>query len=82
MPQPVLEEPYSLSFINLYDSQLNSIWTWGCTDCPQDKIRAAAKVEAEIAKQQDTYVQWPEPKQFNLHPEGADKPSDDYLMNV
>ena len=36
IPEPVIEEPYSLSFINLYNSNLETIWQWGCTDCDQD----------------------------------------------
>lgn len=32
VPNPVIEMPYSLSFINLYDRDFNSIWWWGCTD--------------------------------------------------
>jgi len=31
IPNPVIEMPYSLSFINLYDRDFNSIWWWGCT---------------------------------------------------
>ena len=36
IPYTVIEEPYNLSFINLYDKSLNTIWHWGCNDCLQE----------------------------------------------
>lgn len=78
MPRPVLEEPYSLSFINLYDNELRTIWKWGCDDCAQDYDRAMTKIDEEVAKQGGVYVQWKDPKQFNLHPDEDEEASDKY----
>lgn len=40
IPKPVIEEPYSLSLVNLYDADLRTVWHWGCTDCTQDYDQA------------------------------------------
>ena len=44
IPFTVLEEPYNLSFINLYDKQMNTIWHWGCNDCLQDYTTAESLI--------------------------------------
>ena len=36
IPFTVLEEPYNLSFISLYDKQMKPIWYMGCDGCLQD----------------------------------------------
>ncbi len=68
IPSPVIEEPYSLSFINLYDKNLNTIWHWGCDDCLQDYTTAEAIIRREFKDAGDQFVQWKEPKQVNLIP--------------
>ena len=32
IPSAVLEENYPISMIGLYDSNMNQIWNYGCTD--------------------------------------------------
>lgn len=63
IPSLVIEEPYSVSFINLYDRDLNTIWWWGCSseedeylneDCDkdynkeQDYNRAIASIKTKL----------------------------------
>ena len=66
MPTPVIEEPFGLSMINLYDSNLKTIWSRGCTDCEQDRIKAVAIIDKEFQVQGNTYVQWKKPKRIDL----------------
>ena len=30
IPEAMIEPPYGLSMITLYDSKLNLLWDWGC----------------------------------------------------
>ena len=56
IPKPVIEEPYSLSLINLYDSELKTVWHWGCTDCTQDHDQANLKIDELFSQQGNKYV--------------------------
>ena len=40
IPEAVIEEPYTLSLIMLYDKNLNRMWQWGCdgSDCDKQNI--------------------------------------------
>ena len=77
IPAPVIEEPYSLSFINLYDENMNTIWWWGCASeqdeyisqtCSenynkdQDYNTAFEIISNNIVNKEDnSYIQWKEP---------------------
>ena len=40
IPEAVIEEPYTLSLIMLYDRNLKRVWQWGCKggDCEKQDI--------------------------------------------
>lgn len=67
IPTPVVEEPYSLSLINLYDSDFQTIWHWGCDECPQNYATAIGLINEIIVDDQgNQFVQWQEPKLIKL----------------
>ena len=39
IPSNIIEEPYSISFINLYNKELETIWWWGCSNEPDEYIK-------------------------------------------
>ena len=59
IPSPVIEEPYSLSLINLYNKDLEPIWSWNCPDC-DDEITRAASTEIEQTEmiRDDQFILW------------------------
>ena len=56
IPFTVLEEPYNLSFINLYDKQMKTIWHWGCDDCLQDYTIAESLIREQYVAQGEKYI--------------------------
>lgn len=68
IPEAVIEPPYKLSMITLYDSKLNLLWDWGCKkddDCEEyDFEKVKVMVDKEI-KQQGVYKQWEKPIELN-----------------
>ena len=51
IPLSVIEEPYSVSFIGLYDVNFNPIWGWGCSENESKYIKELC--DKEYNKYQD-----------------------------
>ena len=67
VPKPVLEEPYELSMISLYDANFNEIWYHEDINSPnQDHDKAQVRINEIWKFQNEKYVQWSIPQQINL----------------
>ena len=89
IPTPVIEENYPVSYIGLYDKNLNQIWKFGCTeeDCNQNINKASKLIEKQMVDTRGNYVQWSEPREFNLSDEDTieiaeEKGKDDQIMKA
>jgi hypothetical protein len=58
IPTPVIEENYPVSYIGLYDKNLNQIWKFGCTeeDCNQNINKASKLIEKQMVDTRGNYV--------------------------
>ena len=67
VPRSVLEEPYPLSMISLYDQDHREIWYYGQDDDdPQSHKNAQVRIDEIWEAQGGKYVQWEIPLEINL----------------
>ena len=67
VPKPVLEEPYNLSMISLYDASFREIWYHGePDDSPQSHKNAQVRIRELWEDAGEKYEQWPVPIEIDL----------------
>ena len=78
IPSPVIEEPYQLSLISLYDHEFNRIWEWGCRgdDCQSQDIEKANPVIEKACFKNGQFVEWNQPRKFLLIEDPVEIPPD------
>ena len=72
IPETVIEAPYEISMLLLYDANFNLIWDWGCkgSDCNDQNIDNAQVIMSEVTKNsQGAYFQWDRTKEFMIEEE-------------
>ena len=73
IPEAVIEEPYTLSLIMLYNKNLERMWQMECrgSDCDKQDINQAADFIDQAIKQQSgdqagQYLQWEQSQEISL----------------
>ena len=75
VPKTVLEEPYPVSMISLYDQDFEEIWYYGQDDDdPQSHKNAQVRIDEIWEEQGKKYVQWKTPLEINLDLTAEDNP--------
>ena len=75
VPRSVLEEPYPVSMISLYDQDFREIWYYGQDDDdPQSHKNAQVRIDEIWEAQGRKYVQWNFPLEINLDLTAEDDP--------